>query len=144
MVTVIRVGFVSLFVGSLAPALDILEAAANGTVNSMNFVRSAQYLPALPLLIGLTLAYGALDAGLTAALGIIAALPDDAAGSVVGTVAVGVRLITIAAAGGWFWLSLNALRTDGIGGMLALSVIGLAAGAALMMGALWAAKRLVG
>jgi hypothetical protein len=54
-----------------------------------------------------------------------------------------VRLITIVAAGGWFALSLNALRTDGIGAMVGLSVIGLAAGTALMFAALWWAKRLV-
>lgn len=144
MMTVIRVGFVALYLTSLAPALDILEAASNGTVSALVFVRSAEYLPALPVFILLTLVYGALDAGLTAALGIISALPDDAAGSVIGSMAMALRLITAISAAAWFLLSLETLRTGDIGQVLVLSVIGVGAYITLTLAALWAARQLVG
>ncbi|MCU0511400.1 MAG: hypothetical protein MUE40_02405 [Anaerolineae bacterium] len=144
MMTVLRVGFVSLYLGSLAPALTVLEAAALGSISTLDMARPPTATAALPLLILLTLVYGALDAGLTAALGLLAALPEAAAGSVVGTLAVGLRFVGTLAAAGWMLHSLETLRRGDAAGLLALSLAGGAVYAVLLLATLWLARRLVG
>ncbi len=138
MVTVIRVGFVAFYLGSLAPMIDTLE---NLTSPNVTFVRSADYLAYFPLLLVLTLIYSFLDAGLTAALGILAAVPDDDTGAVTGSIALALRLMTMGAAGGWFALSLYRLHHGGIGDVLALSAVGIMVYGLLLALVLYAAQR---
>lgn len=140
MVTLIRMGFVSFYLVGIAPALDIIE---NLTSANVVFTRSAIYTPYALFFLFLTAMYGILDAALTAALGILAPLPDEALGSVVGTLAVGVRLLTMAAAAGWFALTLNLLRFNPSEALF-LAVGGLGIYLVLLYAVLAIARRLVG
>jgi hypothetical protein len=140
MVTLIRMGFVSFYLVSVAPVLDILE---NLTSPTITFTRSTEYLPFIVPLLPLTAIYGVLDAAFTAALGILAPLPDEPLGSVVGALAVGVRLLTMGGAAVWFALTLNLLRFDGTAALV-LALGGLGVYVLLLYLVLVWARRLVG
>lgn len=138
MVTVIRVGFIAFYLGSAAYVVDTFE---NLTAPNVTFARSGDYLMYFPLLLALTLVYSFLDAGLTAALGILAAIPDDDTGAVTGSIALALRLMTMGAAGGWFALTLYRLHHGGIGDVLVLSAVGLGVYGLLLASVLYAAQR---
>lgn len=123
MVTIIRIGFIAFYVGSGGFVFTVLE---NLTSPNITFTRTTEYVVYLPLLIGITLVYSFLDAGLTAALGILTAIPDDDTGAVTGSIALAVRLLTMVAAGGWLVLTLARLRYGGIHDVVVLSAAGIA------------------
>jgi hypothetical protein len=121
MATVLRMGFVAQFIVPLNPEQTI-------------------YLPALLLI---TAVYGFLDAGLTAALGILASVAEDALGAVVGSVAIGVRIVTMVAATFWFFYSMTLLFVEGIEAVLLLTLLGFAVYLLLILAALYTARRIV-
>jgi hypothetical protein len=143
MVTVIRLGVVVFYLVSLAPVLDQYEAISSGLATTTVITRSLAYLPYLPVLLLITILYGIADAALTAALGIIAAIPDAAAGSVTGTLVVSFRLITMVVAGMWFLVTLNGLRSDANMAIFGMTLIGIIAYALCLAGTLWVGKKLV-
>jgi hypothetical protein len=143
MVTVIRMGVVTFYLASIAPVIDQYEAISSGVATTANIARSAAYLPYLPAMLLITILYGIADAALTAALGIIAAIPDAAAGSVTGALVICFRLITMVVAGVWFLLALNLLRTDANTAIFGMTLIGFIAYALCLAGTLWVGKRLV-
>lgn len=91
----------------------------------------------------LTGLYGLLDAGLSAALGILSSLPQEAAGAVVSSLSMGTRLVTMGAALLWTLLTVHVSIFVGLPAVLLMSVIGMSVYALLIAGTLQLAKWLV-
>jgi len=132
MVMVGRMGVIVVIVTLIAPAIDMAHGLSPD-----------RHLGLVPLLLVLTVVYGWLDAALTAALGVLAALPDAALGAVVGSVVVGFRLVLMVLAAGWLLLSLDTAINEGTGLMLAFSVIGISLYVVMIIAVLLLAERWV-
>lgn len=132
MVIVSRMGVVVVIVTLIAPTIDIAHGLSPD-----------RHLGLVPLLLALTVVYGWLDAALTAALGVLAAIPDAALGVVVGSVTVGMRLVVMILAGGWLLLSLDTAINEGVGLMLAFTVIGVSLYIVMIIALLLVAERWV-
>jgi hypothetical protein len=140
MVTIIRMGFVAFYLASAGPALAAFRQAQDGMTNGVQLWRSTQGLVPLPLLLLLTLIYSALDAALTAALGVFSALPDEATGTIAGSAALLVRLATLLGAAVWMYFSLEMAATAGV----LMGLIGIGVYALLIAAVLLVARRSVG
>lgn len=132
MATIIRLGFVTLFFASIAPLLDAFRQAE--ARQAIVILRSIEFLRPLPLMLILTLIYSALDAALTAALGVFSALPDEATGTIAGSAALLVRLATLVGAALWMYLSLEMAATVGpLMGLIGIGVYLLLIAAVLLV-----------
>jgi hypothetical protein len=140
MTCLLRMGFVAFYLASAGPALRALFNAQNGVTNGVELSRSTAWLESLPLLLILTLVYSALDAALTAALGVLSALPDDVAGTVAGSAAFLIRLATLAAAAAWMYASLEMAATASV----LMGLIGISVYLLLIASVLAAARQSVG
>jgi hypothetical protein len=140
MVAILRVGFVAFYLASAGPALNAIRRAQDGLTNGVVLGRSVEGLGPLPVLLILTLTYSALDAALTAALGVFSALPDDAAGSVIGSAALLIRLATLIMAAIWMYFSLEMAASYSV----VMGLIGIAIYGVLIAAVLWVARRSVG
>lgn len=138
MSTVIRMGFVTFFFASIAPILDAFRQAE--VRNAVVIMRSVDFLQPLPLFLLLVLIYSALDAALTAALGVFSALPDEATGAVASSAALLVRLATLVGAALWMYVSLEMAATAGV----LMGAIGIVVYIFLIAAVLLVARRSVG
>jgi hypothetical protein len=127
MVIVLRVGLAAYYIGFVLPSI-------HSTLDTI----TAPYALYLAVLAPLFIIQTFLDAMLTAAVGVIAAIPDEAAGTVVTSTVLMLRFFTVLLVGAWFVYILNTLRTSlvtalvaAIGGtvitgLLVLAALGLA------------------
>jgi hypothetical protein len=127
MVIVLRVGLAAYYIGFILPSI-------HSTLDTI----TAPYTLYLAVLAPLFIIQTLLDAMLTAAVGVIAAIPDEAAGTVVTSTVLMLRFFTVLLVGAWFVYILNVLRTSfitalvtAIGGtvitgLLVLAALGLA------------------
>ncbi|MGB1285333.1 MAG: hypothetical protein ACPG7F_02270 [Aggregatilineales bacterium] len=101
------------------------------------------YSLAMLILLILTLIYGALDAALTAALGIPGMLPDETAGTIMGALTMSLRIAAGAGAVTWTALSVHVMIYHGFAAIGLLSIIGIMTYLLLITGALLLARWLV-
>ena len=100
MVMILRVGLAAYYIGIVIPSLHF-------TLDGITAAPYALYFAAIaPLLI----LQAAFDALLTAAIGVIAAVPDEAAGTVVTSSVLMLRFALVILVGVWFVQMMNALR----------------------------------
>lgn len=132
MVTLLRMGLVTLFMTTFANGLDALWQ-----------IEPVSHLDKMPAMLLLTIIYGVFDAGLTAALGVVAAIPNEAAGAVVGSIAMGLRIAVIIGAGIWLMLSLHIAINVGMSTVFAMSILGLLIYGLLITTSLLFAEKLV-
>lgn len=132
MVAVLRVGVVAYATLYLLPWF----AAGRG----FGTVAFANYIPALILV---TLIYSAFDAALTAAMGILAAVPDETAGTISASFILSLRAFTIALAGAWLLFSLDKFTYLDITAFWQMTAVGLLAYGVALVITLFTAERLV-
>jgi hypothetical protein len=108
MVIVLRVGLAAYYIGFILPSI-------HSTLDTI----TAPYALYLAVLAPLFIIQTLLDAMLTAAVGVIAAIPDEAAGTVVTSTVLMLRFFTVLLVGAWFIYILNTLRTSFITALVA-------------------------
>lgn len=102
-----------------------------------------RFIAFYPMLLLFALLYTATDAMLSAALGLLAALPQGAAGSSIGTLAAGLRFATMGVAGIFATLCVVEWVNTGDAALLGLLIAGLLAWLGATAGVLFAARTLV-
>lgn len=132
MLAILRLGLAAFLATYAAPFF----AAFNGETG-------ARFIAFYPMLLLFTLLYTAADAMLSAALGLLAALPQGAAGSSLGTLAAGLRFATMGGAGIFVAFCVVEWVNAGDATLLGLLIAGLLAWLAATAGALFAARALV-
>jgi hypothetical protein len=108
MVIVLRVGLAAYYIGFILPSI-------HSTLDTI----TAPYALYLAVLAPLFIIQTLLDAMLTAAVGVIAAIPDEAAGTVVTSTVLMLRFFTVLTVGAWFAYIMNVLRTSFVTAVLA-------------------------
>jgi hypothetical protein len=123
MILVLRVGLAAYYIGFMLPSI-------HATLDTI----TAPYALYLLVLAPLFIVQAFFDALLTAAVGVIAAIPDEAAGTVVTSTVLLLRFVTVLLVGVWFVMIMNALRTSfvtalliAIGGTISTALFVLAA-----------------
>lgn len=123
MVIVLRIGLFAYYIGFMLPSIHT-------TLDNSTAPYALYFLAFVPIIIIQTLC----DAMLTAAVGVIAAIPDEAAGTVMTSSVLMGRFVLAILVGVWVAQILNVIRTSfvmalllGIGGTLATGLFVLAA-----------------
>ena len=132
MVIIIRSGMIAVYLGTLAPLLGPLYNNADPDYS--------RYMPAMLVFCWV---YGVLDAALTAALGVLASLPDDTPGLMMGIAAGVLRILTMAAACIWLIYSLEAVLHSGYALLSLYFLIGVSVYLLCIGGILLLARRFV-
>jgi hypothetical protein len=132
MVTILRMGLVTVFMTTFPT-----------TLNAMWQLEPTSHLDKMPTLLLLTILYGVLDAALTAALGVVAAVPNEAAGAVVGSLATGIRIAVMVAAGVWLLMTLHVAVNASMAMVYGMSLVGLLLYILLIVASLLFAEKLV-
>lgn len=132
MVTILRMGLVTLIMTTFAVSLDML-----------NQLEPVSHLGKMPVLLLLTILFGVFDAALTAAFGVLAAIPNEAAGTVVGSTVIGLRMLVMIGAFMLLVASLHLAVNVSMAAVLALSVGGFLVYVALIVAALLIAEKLI-
>jgi hypothetical protein len=108
MVVVLRVGLTAYYIGFMLPSI-------HSTLDTVSAPYALYLIALAPLFIIQTL----LDAMLTAAVGVIAAIPDEATGAVVTSTVLMLRFFTVLMVAAWFAYIMNVLRTSIVTALLA-------------------------
>lgn len=132
MVTILRMGLVTLVMMTFAPSIDMVYQ-----------VDPVSHLSKMPLLLTLTVLFGVCDAALTAAFGVLAAIPNEAAGTVVGTSVMGLRMVAIVVSFILLGLSLHLAVNVGMLDVVMVSIGGFLLYITLIIGSLAVAEKLV-
>ncbi|MAU13527.1 MAG: hypothetical protein CL607_27160 [Anaerolineaceae bacterium] len=132
MVTIMRMGLVTLVMTTFAPSIDML-----------NQIEPVSHLEKMPLLLTLTVLFGVFDAALTAAFGVLAAIPNEAAGTVVGTTVMGLRMVAMVVSFILLGLSLHLAVNVGMLDVVVVSIGGFLLYITLIIGSLAVAEKLV-
>ena len=132
MVTIMRMGLVTLVMTTFAPSIDMLSQ-----------LEPVSHLEKMPLLLTLTVLFGVFDAALTAAFGVLAAIPNEAAGTVVGTSVMGLRMVAMVVSFILLGLSLHLAINVGMLDVVVVSIGGFLLYITLIIGSLAVAEKLV-
>ena len=132
MVTIMRMGLVTLVMTTFAPSIDML-----------NQIEPVSHLEKMPLLLTLTVLFGVFDAALTAAFGVLAAIPNEAAGTVVGTTVMGLRMVAMVVSFILLGSSLHLAVNVGMLDVVVVSIGGFLLYITLIIGSLAVAEKLV-
>lgn len=132
MVTILRMGLVTLIMTTFAASIDM--------VNQLDPV---SHLGKMPLLLTLTVLFGVFDAALTAAFGVLAAIPNEAAGTVVGTTVMGLRMVAMVVSLVLLITSLHLAVNVGMMDVLMVSLGGFLLYITLIVSSLAVAEKLV-
>ena len=107
MVIILRVGLAAYYIGFMLPSV-------HSTLDTI----TAPYALYIAALAPLFIIQALFDAMLTAAVGVIAAIPDEAAGTIVTSTVLLLRFVTVLLTGAWFVYIMNILRTSFAGALL--------------------------